>query len=617
MKIIQPRRALGSAVLLIVLLANSAAALKVVFASTPQPGAAYYPASPQAALALPAWEQANSNGFGDSLASEVTALESYGGYLYAGTHSDANDALIYRSPDGLTWSTVIDPGFGISHDIAPRAILDFAIFNNQLYTSTGRGGNPGQIYRTLDGVNWSAVVIYGFSDQDNVDITSLAEYNAKIYAGVTNVTTGAQIWSSFNGDSNSWTQSVTPGLAESRITAFAEFDGAFYAAVESAGPAQIWESLGAEWTAIVSDGFGESNTTSLSGLAVFGGYLYAGAGNNVEGAQLWRTQNALDWSKVVMPAFSDPNNKQVEMVLVFQDQLYISLQNSVTGVELWRTADGVNWEQVNPDGFGDSHNTSVFMNNANAEFKCQLYLGTLNSLDGGELWRMQPAYAATLSADQAKTGSVGQNVIYNMTITNTGGLSDGFDLSSTGQSWTTTITPAMVNLAPSGMANFTVTVSIPPGATNQQTDTATIVARSQGGNCDSDDAKLSTTASLTPVYGVTLSPDEARSGSAGAQVIYNLTVTNTGNVQETFNLQTSGNTWLTSLSVPTITLVAGASDQVTVTVTIPPTAAASDSDQVTITAISQHDNTKTDNALLTTTSTGAPKEIFLPYIQKQ
>jgi len=222
-----------------------------------------------------------------------------------------------------------------------------------------------------------------------VDITALGVYNGKIYAGVTNSVTGAQIWSSPTGDNNTWTQMVAPELADSSITGFAEFDGGLFAAVESPTPAQLWSSYGGDWTAVVSDGFGDSNTIKTGGMAVFGGYLYVGTGNTTDGARLYRTSNGVDWAQAISPGFGDANNQKVEAVYVFHNQLYASVKNAVTGVEVWRSADGTNWEQVNLDGFGDSHNTGTNGSNAVADFGCSLYVGTLNAADGGELWRMR------------------------------------------------------------------------------------------------------------------------------------------------------------------------------------------------------------------------------------
>ncbi len=379
------------------------------------------------ATVVPVWQQANSNGFGDPQAGEVSALAVFSGYLYAGIHSDANDARIYRSPDGVTWTPVIEPGFGISHDIAPRAILDFIVFNNRLYTSTGRGGDPGQIYRTLDGLNWAPMVIYGFNDQDNVDITALTEYNGMIYAGVTNSVTGAQIWRSFTGDNNTWTQvaPAVPGTAAASITGLAEFDGGLYAAVESEAPAQIWQSFGGTsgtWSAVVSDGFGDANTLSTGGMAVFGGYLYVGAGNTAVGAQLWRTIDGATWEQAITPGFGDANNQKVEMVFVFQSHLYASVRNTATGIELWRTADGSLWEQANLDGFGDSNNSGTNGSNGTAEFLGHLYVGTANVVDGGELWSMleYEADLALSKVDALDPVTSGNPIQYTLTVSNAG-----------------------------------------------------------------------------------------------------------------------------------------------------------------------------------------------------
>ena len=348
------------------------------------------------AQVLPDWQQMNINGFGVPQTKQVSALEVFNGYLYSGTFNPIDSptgldgAQIYRSPNGVTWTAVTQPGFGDSHDIAAPAILDFTIFKGYLYAGTGRG-NASQIWRTSNGTIWAPMDVTGFSDPENVDVTVLVEYGGKLYAGVTNQASGAQIWSSFSGDNNSWTQvgPEAPGPAASRITGMTEFDGALYAAVESDAPAQIWRSYGGPWSTVVSNGFGDPDTLLTGGMAVFGTQLYAGTGNTVSGAQIWRTSDGTTWNQVNNPGFGDPNNTQIEMVYVFQNQIYAGVQNAVTGLEVWRSSNGLSWEQINPDGFGNIHNTTSNGRNATASFLNQLYAGSSNIVDGGELWRMQ------------------------------------------------------------------------------------------------------------------------------------------------------------------------------------------------------------------------------------
>ena len=578
-----------------------------------------------AVLAVPIWQQVNGNGFGDPQAGEVTAVETFNGYLYAGTYNPIDPeplfdgAQIFRSPDGVSWTAVTEPGFGDPHDIAAPAILDFTVFKGYLYASTGRG-NASQLWRTSNGTIWAPMDVTGFSDPDNVDLTSLADYGGKLYAAVTNRVSGVQIWSSFSGDNNSWTKQTTPSLPEmaSSATGFAVFDGALHAAVafESDLPAQVWRSNGGAWTAIMNDGFGNSDTISTGGLAVFGGYLYVGAGNTVNGAQLWRTNDGTTWGQAITPGFGDPNNQKVEALFVFENQLYASVKNTVTGMELWRSADGSTlWEQVNLDGFGDSNNSGTNFSNATAKFLNQPYVGTANVVDGGELWRMQQPYGVALSGDDFLSGPAGGQVNYSLMITNIGTMPDSFDLTASGQTYTSTLSTSLVTLEPSASAVFTVTVDIPPSAADQETDNVMITAVSQGDSTKTDTAVLTTTSISVPVYGVALSADDSLSGPAGGQVSYTLTITNTGNVVDTFDLLPTGNSWTTTLSSHVVTLAASSSQTMTVTVLIPSAAAALESDQVSIQATSRHDGSKNDTAVLTTVSTGQQlTRIYLPTI---
>jgi hypothetical protein len=384
------RRRLSPGIVTIVA-ALLAASVTRVFASVPHTSSGRS-ADPTVVLVEPGWQQVNSDGFGDASATEVTALAVFGSYLYAGTHNATEGALILRSPDGVTWNPVIDPGFGNPHDTAPPAILDLNVYGNYLYASTGRGDSAAKIFRTVNGANWAPVVNSGFADPDNVDITALAGYGGRIYGGVTNLIGGVEIWRSFTGDSNSWTQDAPASLvaAPASVSGFAEFDGALYAAIESDGPAQIWRTYGGGWTVVVSDGFGDPSTTLTGGLVVFGDYLYVGAGNTEVGVQLWRSNDGENWEPAIAPGAGDANGEEVDSLFVFQSYLYASLRNPITGMEVWRSANGTVWEQSNLDGFGDSSNTHTNATNATTSFLSRLFMCTANTVAGGELWRLTP-----------------------------------------------------------------------------------------------------------------------------------------------------------------------------------------------------------------------------------
>jgi CSLREA domain-containing protein/uncharacterized repeat protein (TIGR01451 family) len=225
-------------------------------------------------------------------------------------------------------------------------------------------------------------------------------------------------------------------------------------------------------------------------------------------------------------------------------------------------------------------------------------------------------YGVNLSPNDALSDQAGKTVTYTLFITNTGTAADTFDLTKSGQAWPTTLSTSSIALAASASSSFTVTVSIPAGAVGKDNDSVSITATSQGDGTKSDSANLST--SVTPVYGVNLSPDDALSGLAGKTVTYTLQITNMGTVADTFDLNVSGNSWLTSLSTSSISLAAGASTTFNAWVTIPGSAAANDDDSVSVIATSQGDNLKSDTAVLTTTSQSQNNiipRVFLPFVQ--
>ena len=90
-------------------------------------------------------------------------------------------------------------------------------------------------------------------------------------------------------------------------------------------------------------------------------------------------------------------------------------------------------------------------------------------------------------------------------------------------------------------------------------------------------------------------------------MIYNLTVTNNGNVSDTFNVAVTGNSWATTpLPSPIGPIAAGATVGLSVDVFIQAEAANDDSDTATVTLTSQGDGTVTASSILTTTALVAP-----------
>ncbi len=124
---------------------------------------------------------------------------------------------------------------------------------------------------------------------------------------------------------------------------------------------------------------------------------------------------------------------------------------------------------------------------------------------------------------------------------------------------------------------------------------------------------------LTTPYGVALTPSSAsRFGDPSTTVNYTLTIINSGNVPDTYNLTVSNNTWPTTIydmtgtnPITQISLNSGESANITVKVGIPSDANLGDHDISAIVASSQNDTSVQDDAQIRTYYLHGPHHVAL------
>ena len=158
----------------------------------------------------------------------------FGSALYAGT----DIGQIWRTTDGTLWTrATLSPGLD-------QNITDLTVFGGQLYANQA-ATSPAGVFRSSDGANWSRVLTFG---EPQLEYThDLATFGSQVYSAV-----------------GSYKGYLGPG------------DG------------ELWRSPdGSSSSQSGSDGFGNPDNTDVSGLAVFGGSLFAGTFNGTDGAEVW------------------------------------------------------------------------------------------------------------------------------------------------------------------------------------------------------------------------------------------------------------------------------------------------------------------------------------------
>jgi len=196
-----------------------------------------------------------------------------------------------------------------------------------------------------------------------------------------------------------------------------------------------------------------------------------------------------------------------------------------------------------------------------------------------------------------QSGAPGATLNYTVEVTNESNQLHVFDLQiSGGVGWEPRVSPSSLTLAAGASGTSTLSVTVPSGVSGGSSVGIAVTATSRADPTLSASASCIARIAVVPGVMVSISPSED-SGSPGAKLRYTVTVANTGNVVDTYDLTVTDNAgWNLELSSSTLTISMGGSEEIVLNVTIPGNAALGTVDDIIITATSQVDPTVSDSA---------------------
>jgi uncharacterized membrane protein len=210
-------------------------------------------------------------------------------------------------------------------------------------------------------------------------------------------------------------------------------------------------------------------------------------------------------------------------------------------------------------------------------------------------------------------GDPGQTITHTLVVTNVGDTTDTYSITVNDANWVTNA-PAMVGpLTPGEPASIYVTVVIPADALAGDSDGVAITFSSQLPGTLPATADLETIANT--VYGLqaAVETDTLETAAPGIPLTYTLTVTNLGNITDTFDLSVTSN-WAFDAPLSTGPLAAGESAQFTIVVFVPVEAHSGDENLTTVTLTSQGNSSKTQ--IIELTAIAAWYNLFVPFTTK-
>ena len=231
--------------------------------------------------------------------------------------------------------------------------LCMAEFNGGVYAGVGRD-SAAKLYRLChDGCRiWEDVTPPWRTDTSESSM-AMAEFNGLLYVG----TDKGELFRTADGLTWWNVTNNLPTGASNAITDMAVFNGYFYISyflieIRRSSDGLAWSPVVGPSPALHPAGFGNAKNHDLNSIEAFNGYLYAGVGrDNINGIQIWRSNNGVNWSLFKEEVQSEPPPPildilpgHVHAMSVFNNKLYIGW---FEGQAIYRTdGSGSSWDLI-------------------------------------------------------------------------------------------------------------------------------------------------------------------------------------------------------------------------------------------------------------------------------
>lgn len=353
------------------------------------------------ASAVSGWAQAAAPGFGNPANENIVRMSIYSDMLYVSTSPGGGE--VWRTADGRDWGTgpVASGGFG---DTNNSGILVGDSFNGYLYAGTENASTGGEIWRcaSCDGSDWEKVVAGSLLGSAHNVVQRITVHGNALYA-IVDSGDGIAVLRSTSGATGTWGQVNTDGFGDTNnINSWVaiDFDGYYYVGTVQGGSwsndpttatgTEVWRCstcTGSDWAQVNVDGFGDTKNIAWS-IASLGNSLYFSAYNVNYGSQIWQCSacDGSDWVRANLNGFGSASNWGADLV-AYNGKLYASsFENWYVpnqGVEVYEYQGGTEWLSLSVHGWGNPNNGVAL---CGTDFKDNLYIGTANGGNGGEIW---------------------------------------------------------------------------------------------------------------------------------------------------------------------------------------------------------------------------------------